>query len=125
MSDIEDEQQTSDSLWRIAQDLEDWAEENRFDNPDTFSRALDFADRIRKTATGKDGEAVACLWIDGKTLRELTGMKPSGLDGSAPLREGTASAHEVFRDLVDLIKYEIVMDLAAAIDQEWSENDTD
>lgn len=40
-----------DSLERIADELDDWSEDNRVNgNHETFSRARDFADRIRKLA---------------------------------------------------------------------------
>lgn len=46
-----------DSWGRIAQDMEDWAEEHRAgsETSDVFDRALGFADRVRKLAE-KEGE---------------------------------------------------------------------
>ena len=47
-----------DSWESIAQGLEDWAEDNRFNSDgDTFDLALDFADRVRKLAKKEDGDA--------------------------------------------------------------------
>lgn len=63
--------------------------------------------------TSEERELVACrlrqaarwpyVWINDETLRELTGMKPSGLDSNSVQRECIASAHEIFMRLADLI----------------------
>lgn len=63
--------------------------------------------RLRKAAER------SYVWLDDKTLREITGMKPSGLDSGSTLRECIDSTREIFRRLADLI------------DPEGDEDDTD
>ena len=53
------------------------------------------------------------VWLNDKTLRELTGMEPSRLVGDWTLGESIDSTREIFRHLADLI------------DPEGDEDDTD
>lgn len=74
-------------------------------------------------ATSEERELVACrlrqaarwpyVWINDETLRELTGMKPSGLDRDSVQRECIDSAHEIFRHLAYLIDPEGDEDVSA------------
>ena len=55
------------------------------------------AERLRKAARW------SYVWIDDKTLRELTGMEPSGLNDDSTINERMDSVREIFRHLADLI----------------------
>lgn len=53
--------------------------------------------RLRKAARR------SYVWLNDKTLRELTGMEPSRLVGDRTLGECIDSTREIFRHLADLI----------------------
>lgn len=65
------------------------------------------------TTTSEERELVSCrmrnaakwsyVWLDDKTLRDLTGMEPSGLSSDSTMGERMDSMREILMRLADLI----------------------